>query len=58
VEDLLDLARIDAGAMQISKHRLELPALLDFTLHSLSPQATNKLPAVIKADPTTTTSVI
>jgi hypothetical protein len=54
----LDLARIDAGAMQISKHRLELPALLDFTLHSLSPQVTNKLPAVIKADPTTTTSVI
>ena len=42
VEDLLDLARIDAGQIVIGKSPIDLAALLDLTLDSLSAQAEAK----------------
>lgn len=48
VEDLLDLARIDAGQMELKKRPLDLAQILTSTVERLLPQAAQKQVQLIK----------
>ncbi|HEY84736.1 MAG TPA: HAMP domain-containing protein, partial [Chloroflexi bacterium] len=48
VEDLLDLARIDAGQISIDKEPVELTAILTAILNNLTPQAAAKELSLVK----------